>query len=91
MAVPIISDMINTRALTKYGEFVGAMDTVAEALEEARKLIDKVDDSLGAGGFTLPTQDELKALRTKAFDALDVLRQKGKKHEAELVSRAWAV
>jgi hypothetical protein len=91
MAIPILTDMVNTRAIERYGEFVGAMDMVAEALESADKLIAQVDDKRGAGGFTLPTQDELKALRLKAFHALDILRTKAKQHEGDLVSRAWKV
>lgn len=82
---------INQRAVKRYAAFVGAMDMAAEAFDTVRKVIDRVDDSRGSGGYTLPTRDELRALHAKAFAALDTLRIKGKKHEAELVSRDWAV
>lgn len=82
---------INQRAIKRYGAFVGAMDMAAEAFDTVRKVIDRVDDSRGSGGYTLPTRDELITLHAKAFAALDTLRAKGKKHEADLVSRDWAV
>jgi hypothetical protein len=82
---------INQRAVRRYGAFVGAMDMAAEALDTVRKVIDRVDDSRSSGGYTLPTRDELITLHAKAFAALDTLRLKGKKHEADLVSRDWAV
>ncbi|GAA0614321.1 hypothetical protein GCM10010174_34970 [Kutzneria viridogrisea] len=81
----------NQRAVQRYAAFVGAMDMLGEAFRTVDRVIDRVDDSVGEGGYTLPTQDELRALRTTAFDALDALRAKGKKHEADLVSRPWAV
>jgi hypothetical protein len=82
---------ISQRAVKRYGAFVGAMDMAAEAFDTVRKVIDRVDDSRGSSGYTLPTRDELIALHAKAFAALDTLRIKGKKHEADLVSRDWAV
>lgn len=87
----IVDTVVNSRALRKYQEFVGAMDMVEEAFRSVDGVIDLVDDSAGDGGWTLPTQDELIALRRRAFEALDVVRLKGKRHEGDLVSREWAV
>ncbi|MGW6934665.1 hypothetical protein ACWGE0_31710 [Lentzea sp. NPDC054927] len=87
----IIANIRNTRAIRKYGEFVGAMDQVEVAFDSIMKVIDKVDDTIAHTGFTLPTQDELKAMHGKAFGALDSVRQEAKKHEGDLVSRDWMV
>ena len=80
---------LNRRAQERYATFVNCMDLVAEVLVEVDKLIDLYDEGAMAGSWTIATKDELKALRTKAFDELDRLRMLGKKHEAELVSRDW--
>ncbi|MEV4050427.1 hypothetical protein AB0J55_04500 [Amycolatopsis sp. NPDC049688] len=80
---------LNRRAQERYATFVNNMDMVAEVLLDVDKLIDCYDADAMAGSWTIATQDELKALRTKAFDELDRLRMLGKKHEAELVSREW--
>lgn len=85
----IIADYFNERARQRYGEFVGAMDVVEEAFDTVKKIIDRVDDSAAHTGFTLPTQDELRALHAKAFRELDRVRQEGKTHEGDLVSRDW--
>jgi hypothetical protein len=87
----IITNIRNTRAIRKYGEFIGAMDMVEEAFATVMKVIDRVDDSAEHTGFTLPTQDELKGLHRKAFGGLDSVRQEAKKHEGDLVSRDWKV
>lgn len=80
---------LNRRAQQHYAEFVAALDMVAEQFDAIDALIDRVDDKKTPGGFTLPTQDELRGLRTRAFDELDRMRQAAKKYEAELVSRDW--
>ncbi|MFJ9787086.1 hypothetical protein ACIRSS_46455 [Amycolatopsis sp. NPDC101161] len=80
---------LNRRAQQRYATFVSNMDMVAEVLGEVDKLIDKYDEGAMADSWTIATKDELKALRTKAFDELDRLRILGKKHEAELISRDW--
>ena len=80
---------LNRRAQQRYATFVSNLEMVAEVLAEVDKLIDRYDDGAMAGSWTIATKDELKALRTKAFDELDRLRVLGKKHEAELVSRDW--
>jgi hypothetical protein len=88
----IVEGMLNSRAIRKYGEFIGAMDMVEEAFRAVDSVIERVDDSaVAAGGWTLPTQDDLKSLRRTAFNALDAVRVKAKKHEGDLVSREWAV
>ena len=88
----MFKDMLNSRAIRKYGEFIGAMDMVEEAFRAVDAVIELVDDGAAEGsGWTTPSQDELKALRRKAFEALDAVRVKAKKHEGDLVSREWAV
>jgi glutamine synthetase type III len=80
---------INRRAREKYATFVTAVDTLGGLFDELDKVIDKVSDGDAPGGFTIATQDELKAYRHRAFEELDRLRTNAKKHEAELVSRDW--
>jgi hypothetical protein len=80
---------INRRAQQNYATFVTAIEMVAVQFDELDKLIDKVDDTKAAGGFTLATQEELQGLRRRAFDELDRLRTVAKKYEAELISRDW--
>lgn len=91
MAIQIIEDYRTKKALERYGHFVGAMDTLEEGLIEAGKLIQRVDDSKAGAGFTLPTKDELTALLKKVYERVERLRSKAKRHEADLVSREWAV
>lgn len=81
--------VLNRRAQERYATFVNNLDVIAELLDEVDKLIDKYDASGTGDSWTIATKDELKALRTNAFDDLDRLRLLGKKHEAELVSREW--
>ena len=83
------SDVINHRARSRYGQFVSAMDMVLEALETVDPLIKRVDDKHAPNGFTLATTDELLGQRRATFDALETLRRRAKKYEAELVSRDW--
>nr|WP_184676205.1 hypothetical protein [Saccharothrix violaceirubra] len=87
----MVSGFLNTRAIRRYGEFVGALDMVEEAFRAVDEVIDRVDDSESgcACGWTLPTRDDLVALRRRAFEALDSVRLKAKKHEGDLVSREW--
>ncbi|MEC3974858.1 hypothetical protein [Amycolatopsis sp. H20-H5] len=82
-------EVVNARARSRYGQFVSAMDMVLEALERVDPLIERVDDKHRPGGFTVATQDELIGYRRATFDALDDLRGRAKKYEAELVSRDW--
>ncbi|MFI5589824.1 hypothetical protein ACIA5G_32575 [Amycolatopsis sp. NPDC051758] len=79
----------NRRAQERYATFVNTLDLTAEVLAEVDKLIDRYDDAAPGESWTIATQDELRSMRTKAFDDLDRLRVLGKKHEAELISRDW--
>ncbi|MFD9893542.1 hypothetical protein ACFWY9_29715 [Amycolatopsis sp. NPDC059027] len=81
--------VLNRRAQERYATFTAALDMIGEILGEVDKLIATVDDKASADSWTTATQDELKALRTRAFEELDHLRTLGKKHEAELISREW--
>lgn len=80
---------VNERARRKYGEFVSAIDFVAEALESARHVIQLMDRKAPSGGWTVATKGELAGMRRRAFEELDALRVQAKKYEVELVSREW--
>lgn len=80
---------VNRRAQQRYGQFVSAMDLVLEALESLDGLIAEVDPKRAAGGWTVPTPEELSGHRQKATDELERLREIAKKYEAELISRDW--
>jgi hypothetical protein len=82
-------EIINRRARERYGQFVSAMDMALIALESCDPLIERADDKHKPAGYTVATQDELRAYRRATFDSLDDLRGKAKKYEAELVSRDW--
>ena len=81
--------MLNRRAQQRYATFVATLEMIAEVLGEVDKLIARYDDKAMTVEWTIASKDELKSFRAKAFDELDRLRQLGKKHEAELVSRDW--
>ncbi|MGW4214804.1 hypothetical protein ACWEIJ_42945 [Lentzea sp. NPDC004789] len=91
MAIQIIEDYKTKKALERYGHFVGAMATLEEGLIEAEKLIERVDDSKAGAGFSLPTKDELTAQLKKVYEQVGHLRSRAQKHEADLISREWAV
>ncbi|MGW4521041.1 hypothetical protein [Amycolatopsis sp. NPDC004378] len=82
-------EIINRRARERYGQFVSAMDMVLIALEDCKPLIERVDDGHKPAGYTVATQGELRGYWNATFDSLDDLRDKGKKYEAELVSKDW--
>ncbi|RSM80416.1 hypothetical protein DMH04_30255 [Kibdelosporangium aridum] len=81
--------LINNRAQQKYGALVGALDLVSEAFDAVDKVIDGMDPGKASGGWTVATPDELRGMRTKAFEAIERFRAGTKKYEAELVSRDW--
>lgn len=81
----------NKRAMERYGQFVSALDLVAEQFDEIDKLIDRVGKGTTESGFTVPSREELKGLRAKAFGELEQMRATAKKFEAELVSKPWKV
>jgi hypothetical protein len=91
VAIQVIEDYKTKKARERYGLFVGAMATLEEALLAAGKLVERVDDSKAGAGFSLPTQEELEVQVKKVFEEFDVLRGKAKRHEADLISREWAV
>lgn len=83
---------LNRLARKRYEEFVGALDMVGVAVEEAAKLIKKYDPaSVPAGLWSVPDEEELQAAYRKAVDDINRLRANAKKYEAELVSREWRV
>lgn len=82
-------EMVTRRARERYGQFVSALDMVLEALESVDTLIERMDDKHAPAGFTVATKDELWGQRRATFEALETLRGRAKKYEAELVSRDW--
>jgi len=82
---------VNKLAVQRYAQLVSAMDLVADQFDELDKIIARVGKGTTDHGFTVPTQGELKGLRSKAFNELDQMRMTVKKYEAELLSRLWKV
>lgn len=80
---------INRRAQQKYAAFVGAMDMVREALDEAHKLVAKMPKQPASAKWTVSTREEMQGLERTAVGELERLRKKSKRYEAELVSREW--
>jgi hypothetical protein len=89
----MVSQTINNRALRKYEEFTGAIETVRIALEEADPVIKQMKDTASgrSHGWQVPDKKEVLDARAKATDLLDALRAEAKKWEKELVSRGWRV
>jgi hypothetical protein len=86
------SQLVTNVMRSKYSVFRNAINAVLEALEEAGKVIDRMDDNLAPpDGWSLPSSEEVRAIHTRALHALDVLNQSAKKWEAELLSRGWRV
>ena len=81
--------VINRRARQKYAVFVGAMDAVREALDEARKLVGTVPKQPVSTKWTVSTREEMQGLERNAVGELERLRKKSKRYEAELISRDW--
>ena len=83
---------LNRLAQRKYEEFVGALDMVGVAFEQAKKLIATHDPTKApAGVWSVPSREDLDAALARAQDDLNRLRANAKKYEAELVSREWRV
>jgi hypothetical protein len=89
----MVNQTINNRALRRYEEFTGAIETVRIALEEADPLIKQMKDVAPGRphGWQVPDKKEVLAARAKATELLDSLRAEAKKWEKELVSRGWRV
>ena len=89
----MVSQTLNNRALRKYEEFVGAIETVRIALEEADPLIKAMKDAAPGRvhGWKVPDKKEVLAARAKVTELLDALRAAAKKWEKELVARGWRV
>lgn len=76
----------------RYSVFRNAVNGVLDALEESSKLIGRMSDRRApAGGWTIPSVDEVKDIHRHAMAALDELNQSAKKWESELLSRGWRV
>lgn len=80
---------INRRARQKYAAFVGAMDMVREALDQARKLVATMPKQPTGTKWTVSTREEMQGLERTAVGELERLRKKSKRYEAELISREW--
>ena len=85
----------NKFAQRKYEAFIGALENVAFAFEEAKALIETYDpgaaEQITAKSWSTPDQDELRDLLGRAFRDTDVMRAKSRAYAAELKSREWRV
>lgn len=76
------------RALERYRSFWTAIEEAGEAVEMARRLAAKVEESKRKS-WAAPAPDEVRAAGTKAARALQMVAKSLKRWEAELVSRDW--
>jgi ElaB/YqjD/DUF883 family membrane-anchored ribosome-binding protein len=74
-------------AQERYLKLISAMDAVQEALDEAKSLLRRYNPS-GLSWRTKSTR-ELQALRLKAQDRLDDLRETAKHYERDMIAREW--
>ncbi|MFT7837577.1 hypothetical protein Q5530_15665 [Saccharothrix sp. BKS2] len=87
-----MADILNARAVKKYGEFVGAIDFTTEQFPQVRKLIERMKPTnVPAGSWRVARPDELRAMLKKALRSLEALKEQAQKYEAELKSREWKV
>jgi hypothetical protein len=83
---------VNKRATERYGEFVGAIDTVTEALLPLEKLINKMSERrVPPGSWRIAKPEELKKMLDQARKDLEALKAHAMRYEAELKSREWRV
>jgi hypothetical protein len=83
---------LNQRATERYGEFVGAIDTVTEMLVPLEKLINKMSERRApAGSWRIAKPEELKKMLAQARQDLEALKAHAMRYEAELKSREWRV
>jgi hypothetical protein len=83
---------LNARATERYGEFVGAIDTVTEMFAPLEKLINRMSERrVPPGSWRIARPEELKKMLAKARKDLEELKAHAKKYEAELKSREWRV
>jgi hypothetical protein len=84
--------VVNRRALRKYREFVGALETVWMVLDDARKLADRVpNEPHTPPSWRVATGPELRGYVRSAVEHTDALQARARKYEAELVSREWRI
>ncbi len=82
--------VVNRRAVRKYREFVGALETVWMVLDDAQKLANKVTNE-SRTSWRVATGSELRGTVQVARDHVDALQSRARKYEAELVSREWRI
>jgi uncharacterized protein YlxW (UPF0749 family) len=85
-----VAVVVNRRALRKYREFVGALETVWLVLDDAQRLADKVTAE-SRTSWRAATGPELRGLVRNTQEHVDALQTRARKYEAELVSREWRV
>lgn len=78
------------RALERYRLFWAAIEEAGEAVEMAKRLAAKVEESKRKS-WAAPASDEVRAAGTKAARGLQAVAKSAKRWEAELVSRDWTV
>ena len=74
-------------AQERYINLVSAMDDVQESLDELNSLIKRFDPP--RVNWRVKDKRELQALRRKAQDRLDDMRETAKKYEADMIAKEW--
>lgn len=88
----MVVEMLNARAVKRYGEFVGAIDFTTEQFPALKTLIERMKvKNLPPGSWRVAKPDELKAMLAKALRSLEALKAQAQKYESELKSREWRV
>ncbi|UVS78380.1 hypothetical protein [Actinokineospora sp. UTMC 2448] len=74
-------------AQERYLALISALDEVQEALDETKSLLRRFNPT----GLSWRVKDkrEMHALRVKAQDKLDDLRETAKHYERDMVAREW--
>lgn len=83
---------VNQRALRKYGEFYGSLQVMIEAIEAAETLVKSLAERQeGTYSWVAPDKEEVQDAHQKVARSMEKMHKDAKKHEAELISREWAV
>lgn len=74
-------------AQERYVALVSALDDVQESLDDLDKLIKRFKPV--SANWRMKDKRELQALRRKAQDKLDDMRETAKSYEADMIAKEW--
>lgn len=84
--------MVNRWALARYRTFWAALVMVGEAVEDARKVALRLEDSGGVPeGWRVASGEEIARATRRVDGVLGELCREAQRWEAELISREWRV